>query len=306
MQIPATPIEQPYPGPAEPFVVVFNRRALAARALRKSGLEEALGDRGLSHEVRDTSSAEESYAVAEAAARAGRVVVAAGGDGTVKDVLNGIMAAGRPDAIMGHIPLGTGNDIARSLGRVGEGFEKALDALQEMKVRRIDVGRVDGEEYFINAIGVGFDGEVTRRAAHMPFPGYFPAVVRTIMGYEPQSYRITWPGGDWQGRALMVTGMNGSYEGGGFRLAPEARLQDGLLDVYWIDPISLWQFARYVWAVRWGTHERLPMVHTWRLPRLSVECEGPLQYHVDGEYRERPPGAQLEIELRPRQLRLIT
>lgn len=305
MQIPATPIERLYPEPAEPLVVVFNRRALAARALRKSGLEEALSDRGLSHEVQDTRSAEESYAVAEAAARAGRVVVAAGGDGTVKDVLNGIMAAGRPDAIMGHIPLGTGNDVGRSLGRVGESFEKALDALQEMKVRHIDVGRVDDGEYFINAIGLGFDGEVARRAARMGLPSYFPAVLRTIVGYDPQSYRITWPDGGWQGRALMVTAMNGSYEGGGFRLAPGARLQDGLLDVYWIDPISLWQFTRYVWAVRWGTHERLPMVHMWRLPRLSVECDGPLQYHVDGEYRERPPGARLEIELQPRRLRLI-
>jgi YegS/Rv2252/BmrU family lipid kinase len=306
MQIPAVPVQPPYPEPAEPFVVVFNRRALAARALRKSGLEEALGDRGLPHEVQDTSSAEESYAVAQAAARAGRVVIAAGGDGTVKDVLNGIMAAGRPDAIMGHIPLGTGNDIARSLGRVGEGFERALDALQEMKVQRIDVGRVGDGEYFINAIGVGFDGEVARRAARMGLPTYFPAVVRTIMGYDAQSYRIAWPGGEWEGRALMVTGMNGSYEGGGFRLAPQARLQDGLLDVYWIDPISLRQFARYVWAVRRGTHERLPMVHMWRLPRLSVECEGALQYHVDGEYRERPPGSRLEIELEPQRLRVIT
>ena len=287
-------------------MVVFNRRALAARALRKAGLEEALGDRGLSHEVQDTSSAEESFAVAHAAARAGRVVIAAGGDGTVRDVLNGIMAAGRPDAIMGHIPLGTGNDIARSLGRVGAGFEKALDALQEMRVQLIDVGRVGDDEYFINVIGIGFDGEVARRATRMGLPSYFPAVLRTIVGYDPQSYRITWPGGEWRGRALMVTGMNGSYEGGGFRLAPHARLQDGLLDVYWIDPISLWQFARYVWAVRWGTHERLPMVQMRRLPRLSVECEGPLQYHVDGEYRERPPGTRLEIELEPRRLRVIT
>lgn len=306
MQIPATPIERPYPEPAEPFVVVFNRRALAARALRKSGLEEALSDRGLSHEVHDTRSAEESSAVAEAAARAGRVIVAAGGDGTVKDVLNGIMAAGRADAVMGHIPLGTGNDIARSLGRVGKGFEKALDALREMNIRRVDVGRVDDDEYFINAIGVGFDGEVARRATKMGLPSYFPAVMRTIVGYDPQPYRVTWPGGERQGRALMVTGMNGRYEGGGFRLAPEARLQDGLLDVYWIDPVSLWQFLRYVWAVRWGTHNRLPMVHMWRVPRLTVECDGPLQYHVDGEYRERPPGARLEIELQPRRLRLIT
>lgn len=304
MQIPAG--SEPHPSPAEPFVVIFNRQALAARALRRSGLEEAFRDRDLPYEVHDTRSADESRSVAEAAARAGRVVVAAGGDGTVKDVLNGVLDSGRLDAVMGHIPLGTGNDIARALGRVGEGFEQALDALEEMNVRPLDVGRVNDGEYFMNAVGIGFDAEVARRANHLRVAGYFPAVVRTILTYEPQAYRLRWPGGEREGLALMVTGMNGIYEGGGFRLAPHAELQDGLLDVYWIDPISLWQFTRYVWAVRWGTHDRLQMVHKLDLPRLSVESEGRLQYHVDGEYREREAGSRLEIEVHSRRLRFIT
>jgi len=305
MQTPASAVD-PIPQPTEPLVVIFNSRALAARALRRAGLEEALRDRNIRYELHDTGSADGSQARAEQAARAGRIVVAAGGDGTMKDVLNGVLAAERRDAVLGHIPLGTGNDIARALGRIADGFEKALDALQQMRLQEVDVGQVEDGEYFVNALGVGFDAEVARRAARLRIASYFPAVVGTIVAYRPQEYRVSWPDGDRHGHGLMVTAMNGSYEGGGFRLAPGASLQDGLLDVYWIDPISIWDFTRYVWAVRWGTHERLSVVHKWRTKRMTVESEGRLQYHVDGEYRERPAGSRLEIRLHPRRLRVIT
>lgn len=290
------------------LVVIFNRRALAARALRHSGLEEALRERELRFEINDTETVDEARAVAETAAHAGHVVVAAGGDGTAHAVLNGVLGAGRADTVMGHIPLGTGNDLGTALGRVGRGLEQALDALANPDVRAIDVAQVNGEEYFINALGIGFDAEVAHhRASHrFQVPGYFPCVVRTMLYYRPQAYRLTWPGGEWEGPALMTAAMNGRCEGGGFRLAPEARLDDGLLDVYRIDPVSFWQFLRYVWAVRRGTHGRLSVVQRWQTAKLKVESESRLQYHVDGEYRELPPGSALEIELHPRRLQMIT
>ncbi len=290
------------------YVVIFNRRALAARALRRSGLEEALRERKLQFEIIETETADEARAAAETAVQAGHVVVAAGGDGTAHVVLNGVLAAGRADAVMGHVPLGTGNDLGAALGRVGRGLEQALDALVDPQVHAIDVAQVNGEEYFINGLGVGFDAEVAHhRASHrFQIPGYFPCVVRTMLYYRPQAYRLTWPDGEWEGPALMAAAMNGRCEGGGFRLAPEARLDDGLLDVYRIDPVSFWQFLRYVWAVRRGTHDRLPMVQRWRTAKLKVESESRLQYHMDGEHRELPPGSSLEIELHPQRLQMIT
>jgi diacylglycerol kinase (ATP) len=290
-----------------PLVVIFNRRALAARALGRSGLAEGLRERRVAHEIVDTGTAEDVCSAAEAAAREGRVVVAAGGDGTLRDVVNGVMAAGLPDAVMGHVPLGTGNDFGRALGRVGVSLERALDALAEVIVRPIDVAQVNGGEYFLNVLGIGFDAEVVRRRSdgRVRWPGYFPAVVRTIRNYQPQSYRMTWPGGEREGRALMAAAMNGSCEGGGFRLAPQASIEDGLLDVYWIDPISIRQFARYVWAVRRGTHGRLPMVHSWQIERMRVESDSGIQYHLDGEYRELAVGSALEVEVHRGGLRMI-
>jgi len=290
-----------------PLVIIFNKRALAARALRRSGLQQELRERKMHGDVVDTADRDETRARAEAAARAGHVVVAAGGDGTAHEVLNGVLAAGRADSVMGHIPLGTGNDLGQALGRVGVGLKQAMQALEELNAQPMDVGQVNGGEYFANGLGIGFDAEVGRRRANRRFklPGYFPAVVGTILSYQPQRYRMSWPEGEREGLSLMTAAMNGRSEGGGFMLAPSARLDDGLLDVYWIDPISFRQFTRYVWAARRGTHERLSMVHHWRTDRLTVETEGALQFHMDGEYRELPPGSPLEIVLHPRRLRMI-
>jgi YegS/Rv2252/BmrU family lipid kinase len=289
------------------MVVVFNRRALGARALGRSGMVEGLREHGIGHEVVETKGREEARATAAAAAEVGYVVVAAGGDGTALDVVNGLLAAGVPDPTMGLVPLGTGNDFGRALGRVGVGLKQALDALAEFQVRAIDVPQVNDGEYFLNVLGTGFDAEVVRRRNTHRFrwPGYFPGVARTILDYRPQDYRVTWPDGEREGVALMIAAMNGNCEGGGFRLAPKARLEDGLLDTYWIGPITIWQFARYVWAVRWGTHERLPMVQQWQMSRFTLESDLAIQYHLDGEYRELGPGEPLNVVVHPRRLRMI-
>jgi diacylglycerol kinase (ATP) len=287
--------------------VLFNRRALAARALRSSGLEGALRERGLQYDLLDADTPAEAREAAEHAARGGRIVIAAGGDGTAREVAHGVLASGWPDAIMGHVPLGTGNDLSRTLGRVGLGLKRALDAIVELRVSRMDVVQVNRSEYSLNAVGIGFDAEVARRRCEQPNPPrfYFPGTVRAIVGYKPQSYRLRWPDGELEGQATMIAAMNGAYEGGGVPLAPGARLDDGLVEVYWIDPVTLRQFARYVWAVRWGKHDNLPLVKHGRAQRLSVESEARLQYHLDGEYREMAGGGTLEIEVLPRRLAMI-
>ena len=295
------------PGQEMSLVIVFNKRALAARALRRSGLEQALRERGLTYHIVEAGTSVEAQGSARRAAESGYLVVAAGGDGTARDVASGVLDAGQDEAVMAHIPLGTGNDFSRALGRVGWGLEQALDAILEMNVRRIDVIRVNGSEYCLNALGIGFDAEVVRRrqGRSVTLPSYFPDVIRTMIDYKPQHYRVRWPDGELEGRALMTAAMNGSCEGGGVRLAPEASLEDGLLDVYWIEPINFWQFARYVWAVRRGTHGKLPIVRYWRAGRLTVESDTRLQYHLDGEYREISTGGSLEIEVQRQRLRMV-
>lgn len=289
-----------------PFVVIFNKRALAARALSRSGMEEAMRERGLPHEIVDSTTSEEARCAAEDAAKKGYIAVAAGGDGTVRDVVSGVLDSGKPDAVMGHVPLGTGNDLARALGRVGHGIERALDALEDRRSIPIDVGQVNGE-YFLNVLGIGFDAEVAHRQQDRKYklPSYFPDVIRAFHSYEPQTYHARWENGERSGPALMITAMNGIFEGGGVKVAPHASLEDGMLDFYWIDPITRLQFARYIWAVRWGTHSKLPMVRYWKTDRVTVASESRMQYHLDGEYREMTAGGELEIVLHAGRVRLV-
>ncbi len=289
------------------LVVIFNKPALAARALRRTGLEEALRERSLTYHIVEAESPTEAHAAARRAAESGYVVVAAGGDGTAREVASGLLDSGIENAVLAHLPLGTGNDFARAIGRVGWGLEQALDALVEMNVRRIDVMRVNGSEDCLNALGIGFDAAVAKRRSdhRLQLPTYFPETIRTMFDYKPQGYHISWPDGELVGDALMVAAMNGNCEGGGVRLAPEASIEDGLLEVYWIKPISFWQFARYVWAVRRGRHGKLPMVRYWRTDRLTIRSDTCLQYHMDGEYREMTGGGTLEIEVLPNRLAMV-
>ncbi|NIR43196.1 MAG: diacylglycerol kinase family lipid kinase [Gemmatimonadetes bacterium] len=302
-----TPHPRAGPGQDESLVIIFNRRALAARALRRVGLEQALRERSLTYHIVEADSGTEAAAASKRAARSGYLVVAAGGDGTARAVGNGILESGRSEAVMAHLPLGTGNDLARALGRVGFGLEQALDALIEMNVRSIDVLQVNGGECCLNSMGVGFDAAVAQRRLdqQVKLPSYFPDAIRTMLHYRPQRYRVSWPDGELEGPALMAAAMNGNCEGGGVRLAPKANIADGLVDIYWIDPISFWQFARYVWAVRWGRHGRLKVVRHWTTSRLTIESPTRLQYHLDGEYREMTGGGKLEIAVLPRRLRVV-
>lgn len=289
------------------LLIIFNPHSGRARAIGRAAVERALTARGLDYELAVPGSPEEAAAAATEAAAAGRTVVAAGGDGTVHIVANGALAAGNADAELGVLPLGSGNDFAASLGRVAASLNAAAAALARPRRLRVDVGQVNGREYFINGLGIGFDAEVvrTREGKSVGALGYTPTVLRTILSYEPRHYRVRWSGGEVDGPGLMLAVMNGVSEGGGFRLAPDAALDDGALDICWIDPINLWQFVRYVSAVRRGTHGALPMVRAWRCSGLSVESAAPISYHMDGEYRQLERGQPLTVELHSRRLQVI-
>ncbi len=291
-----------------PLGIIFNPRAFGSRALRRSGLEEGLREHRLAFEIIEANGSDAAKEAAAKVAREGAVAVAAGGDGTAQAVANGLLGSGVPDPIMGLLPLGVGNDLARSLGRLSQGLKPALEALAGNRISRIDVGRVNGSEFFLNALGVGFDAEVVRRRSlqRIRLPDYLPTVLSTILRYKPQFYRLRWPGGLFDGQTLMLTAMNGTWEGGGFKLAPKANLQDGLLDFIRIDPIGRWDFARYLMAVRWGMHSRTSKMQQWQADQLTVESDTQMQYHVDGEYREAEVGESLTIEVERQRLQLIT
>lgn len=251
---------------------------------------------------------EERSLAAEARAQSWPLVIAAGGDGTVHGVVNGLLAEGATDTVLGHIPIGNGNDFARTIGLRGRSLEENFDLLMQGTVKKLDVGRAIGE-LFVNGLGVGFSAEVVRRLLEFKrlrgFPLYLAAVYRTFLSYRALELEVSTDEHCERGLIMMVEVTNGPTAGGGFRLTPKAVPDDGVLDVCVIRKVGLSRFLTRLPSVVRGRHEGLPEVTLFqsRHVRLSGK-ERPLTLHLDGELRTDVQDP-VTVELIPQRLRVL-
>ncbi len=228
----------------------------------------------------------------QAAQEGYELVIAAGGDGTVHEVVNGLMRAApesRPS--LGVIPLGSGNDFAHAIG-LDSRPENALRQVFNGQAHRVDIGRlVDGHnriEYWDNTVGIGFDTTVTIRSRRFTwmrgFIIYLLAVVQTIiLDHDSPQMQITTDRESWAQKTLMLVLCNGGREGGGFRIDPKARLDDGVFSYVSIDQVSRPMMFRLLPEVMKGTHARFRQVRTGQCLKLDVVSDRPLYIHTDGE-----------------------
>jgi YegS/Rv2252/BmrU family lipid kinase len=220
------------------------------------------------------------------------LVVAVGGDGTVHEVVNGLMQvapASRP--ALGIVPLGSGNDFAHILSIPTDPGEALLSAVNGQP-HSLDVGSVRDEndrlEYFNNTIGMGFDSVVnlyTRKITVIHgFPVYFVALIMTIFRhFDPLDLHVETDQESWDLRSLMLALGNGPREGGGFIITPDAKLDDGLLNYVTIKKISRLMMLRLVPEVMRGTHGRFKQVRMGTCHKMTVTSQQPLYIHCDGE-----------------------
>jgi diacylglycerol kinase (ATP) len=214
----------------------------------------------------------------------GALVVAVGGDGTVHEVA--AACVGR-DLVLGVLPLGSGNDYVKALG-VGTDLGRALEVLVGGRVRDVDAGEVNGVR-FNNGLGIGFDAEVAAGVAEAPARlggsgRYMWSVGRLLWGFRCHEAVLEFDGGEAvEARTILVAVALGTTSGARFRLAPEARLDDGLFDVVWSDEVNRAQVLRLVPAALRGTLPRHPKVHLARAREVRVELAEEVPAHVDGE-----------------------
>jgi YegS/Rv2252/BmrU family lipid kinase len=220
------------------------------------------------------------------------LVIAAGGDGTAHEVINGLMqvpAERRPR--LGVVPLGSGNDFSHAVG-MNMHPPLAMRQIFTGKPRRIDIGKMANErgrvEYMDNTIGVGFDATVTIRSHQLAnlrgFMMYFVAVLQTILfNHDAPQMTVQTDFESWEGKILMLTLCNGPREGGGFLVAPEARIDDGVYHYASIGRISRPMMLRLLPEVMKGTHSRFKPVRMGQFKKLELKSDQPLVIHVDGE-----------------------
>ena len=244
---------------------------------------------------------------AEAVRKGAKHVVAVGGDGTVHEVANGLLRT-ESDAVLGVVPIGSGNDFAKMVGVYGYDPVRAVARLVTAHSRRFDAGRVF-DEWFVNSVGFGFGPAVvkTRNASHnlRGFLSYLVPVVTTFFKFEPPVFDVAAPGFRERGYMMMVEVCNGTTAGGSYRFAPDADPADGKLDVCVIRRVSLPRFLLAIPRVMRGTHLTMREVALIKTAKLVIRSpEEPLVLHVDGELRE--PGVnECTVELERGRLNVL-
>lgn len=238
-------------------------------------------------------------------------VVAVGGDGVIHEVVNGLMAAGdghQAPAALGVIPLGSGNDFIKMLDTPLD-LTAACRRLVEGEPRVVDLGRVN-EHYFVNFAGFGFDTLALVEAQKIGwltgFPLYLVAVLRVlVLNYNTPKVKIGLAEGETiQQPVTIVDVHNGRCAGGGFWLAPDAEIDDGLFDVLIADGMGRIEILRLLPDVMRGTHVGKDPVTMKRTRRVVVDSADPLPVQADGEllYSE---ANHLEFEMYPQSLTVI-
>lgn len=271
--------------------VVVNPAAGGGRARRRwPALRDALAAAGVEVAWAETSGPGAATALAREAAAAWPLVVAAGGDGTVNEVVNGLVDdAGRARATLGVLPLGRGGDAARNLG-LARTPRAAVARLAAGEDVTIDLGRATptgaAARWFVDAAGVGLDAEVAARAAGRgggTLP-YLLGVARALRAHRAVDTVVRLDGAPaWSGCASAVIAANGPCFGGGMRIAPAADLCDGLLDVVVLGDLGRGELLRWLPRVYRGTHLANPKVTVRRARTLAVAAARPRPLEVDGE-----------------------
>jgi diacylglycerol kinase (ATP) len=287
--------------------VIFNPHAQKGHAAqREQAVRAALQTVELPFDLVRTTHSGHAQRLAAAAAHSDcyRAVVAVGGDGTINEVVNGLLGSATP---LGLIPIGTGNDLVKMIDLPPNRPLLAAQRLKAAVARPVDVGVANGRA-FINGLGCGFDAQVAvenlRPTRLRGFAVYLVALMRALAHYQAPKMRVHFDGQIVEQRMLLTTVGNGRCHGGGFWITPDAQLDDGRFDLCLCEALRLDQIVRYVPKVLKGTHQGLKQVRMAHTTHVTIEAAAPVPVHLDGEIL----GAALQrvdVELKPGALHLL-
>jgi diacylglycerol kinase (ATP) len=294
-------------------------RGFAGRSIPK--IKALLAAEGLDFDLVTTSRAGEAVELARQAVLDGYgTVVAAGGDGTYQEVINGMLAADHTadDGVVGNLgalSLGSGCDFAWNVD-IPTALDAACARLARQETRVIDLGQltVDGEtRYFDNTVGIGFEGTVTLEVRKIKYLRgialYLPAVLksifvtmrpaRSVIEYEQdgETRRL-------EGSYLLISVCNGTRAGGAFMIAPHAEPDDGLFDVCLVEDVPRTRMLALVPHFMKGTHVDQPDVSMVRTKWISIVSQDDLSGHADGELIC-TQARHVECEVIPKKLRVV-
>jgi len=238
----------------------------------------------------------------EAVAGGVEVVLVGGGDGTVSEVARELV---RQPATLGILPIGTYNNIARSIGVLAE-LPVATSVIAAGYVREIDVGLANDTHYFFEAAGAGLDATLFPVGEEIK-SGHWTRIIQAVrlaFQYEPQPYTITFDrplsevlppasrarmsaralsGKTIRRNALLIVAANGPYYGGGFTVAAGARMRDGLLTLSVFRRFSKWELFRHFQSISGGRRNYSPKIETFTAAQIELASRNAVPVHIDGQ-----------------------
>ncbi|MBN1541086.1 diacylglycerol kinase family lipid kinase [candidate division KSB1 bacterium] len=231
-------------------------------------------------------------------------IAVAGGDGTINQVVNGLVGSSAdPEVVI--LPVGTCNDFIRSVPLPTE-LPQALTALKGSRIRRVDLARIGGR-YFINAAGIGFDVNVIENLGpngKRNYINYLLSVFKNLFGFQAIHLTIHNNGDVSRKKVILFVAANGRQFGGGFKIAPHASLEDGQLNFMLFQDMPGWKRLRALIFFMQGKHHLLPETEIFCANALHVESAVSLRLQMEGElYDWSEP--TLEISVIPRRIPIV-
>ncbi len=272
--------------------VILNPTSDKGRAIERKAQIERIGKLYGTLEVVMTERPNHATDLARQAADQGYdLVVAAGGDGTIHEVVNGLVFGDRADVMIGVIPVGSGNDFAFGAG-IQQDIETAVSRLFTGQPRTIDLARIEDNKgrYAIvdNGIGIGFDATISIESRNITrlhgFAMYTLATLRTIAFYYHTPHCEIRFDDEKVAQDLLLLAIGvGPRAGGGFHITPDARMDDAVLDSCLINPVGRLTMLSMLLKVMKGTHIHHRAVTMRKNHRLILKANTPLPIHTDGE-----------------------
>lgn len=266
-------------------------------------IERVMKRKKIPHKIIQTTEIGEAQRIAkEAVNKEFSTIVAVGGDGTIHEVLNGIVGSNK---ILGIIPAGTGNDLSRTLN-LPHNPELALELILQGKTKAIDLGKANGK-YFINFASIGLDAVIASEANYIKkyISGkiaYILAAIKGINLFKSREIKFIIDDKKISEKVMMITVCNGIYYGGGMMIAPKAMLEDGYFDVCVIKKMNKLKLLALFPTIYLGKHVNYKEVEFYRAKKVKIISEDHLQVNADGELIH---DKALEFEVLQQRLEII-
>lgn len=272
------------------YIFIINPTSGKGKALKVSeNIKRICEEENLEYEMYFTKEKDDATKIAKKFKHKSYIIFSVGGDGTLNEVLNGIVGSKN---MLGIIPCGSGNDFYKTIKKI------------EDPLPQIDIGKIN-DKYFINIISIGIDAEVASNAELMkkrkisPNNIYNASIVYTFFKFKFKDIEFEIDGESNKGKCTILTVCNGEIYGGGYKIAPEAKLQDGYFDIYYVDKMQKLSLPMLINKLKKGTHTTHKKVHRSKATSIKFKSDYDLICNIDGEIEI---NKKFDIKLLPKEI----